>query len=130
MSTVIIQTKKFDVSIDRVYKTIADSTEHSAFTGAPAILSSEPGGAFTTHGGAIEGRILEIVPNERIVQAWRVATWPQGVYSIVSYAFSGDSTSAEITLTHSGLPEEEVGHIAQGWHNQYWEPMAKYFAAK
>lgn len=129
MSTVINQSKKFDASIDRVFKAIADSTEHSAFTGAPAILSDEPGRAFTTHGGAIEGRILEIVPNERIVQAWRVASWPQGIYSIVSYGFTGDGTSAEISLTHSGLPEEEVGHIAQGWHNMYWEPMDKYFAA-
>lgn len=129
MSTVIKQSKKFDASKDRVYKTIADSTEHSAFTGAPAKLSNEPGEAFTTHGGAIEGRMLEIIPNELIVQAWRVATWPKGVYSIVSYAFTGDSTSAEITLTHSGLPEEEVDHIDQGWHNMYWEPMTKYFAA-
>ncbi len=128
MSTVINQSKKFDASVERVYKTIADSAEHSAFTGAPAKLSNEPGDAFTTHGGAIEGRILEIVPNERIVQAWRVATWPQGVYSIVCYTFTGDSNSAEITLNHSGLPEEELGHIAQGWHNMYWEPMTKYFA--
>lgn len=128
MSTVVNQSKKFDASIDRVYKAIADSAEHSAFTGAPALLSGEPGGTFTTHGGAIEGRMLEIVPNERIVQAWRVATWPQGVYSIVAYAFTGDSNGAEITLTHSGLPEEEAGHIDQGWNNMYWEPMAKYFA--
>ena len=117
MSTVVNQTVKFDAGVERVYQAIADSTEHSAFTGVPALLSTEPGGPFTTHGGAIEGRVLELIPNERIVQAWRVADWPKGVYSIVQYEFTGDSNSSVITLTHSGLPEDAAEHIAQGWQN-------------
>jgi activator of HSP90 ATPase len=130
MTTVVNQTVKFDAGVERVYRAIADSAEHSTFTGAPAVLSIDSGGPFSTHGGAIEGRILELIPNERIVQAWRVADWPKGVYSIVQYEFSGDSNHSEIKLTHSGLPEDAAEHIAQGWQNMYWTPLTEYVSKK
>ncbi len=130
MATLVNQSVKFNAGVERVYQAIADSTQHSAFTGASALLSTELGGPFTTHGGAIEGRILELIPNERVVQAWRVADWPKGEYSIVRFEFSGDSNHSEIKLTHSGIPEDETEHIAQGWQNMYWTPLAKYLTKK
>ncbi|MEO5973616.1 MAG: SRPBCC domain-containing protein [Ilumatobacteraceae bacterium] len=130
MSTVVTQTVKFDAGVERVYQALADSTEHSAFTGAPALLSNDPGGSFTTHGGAIEGRVLELNPGERIVHAWRVADWPKGVYSVVRYEFTGDKNHAEISLTHSGLPEDAAEHIADGWHKMYWTPLMDYLSKK
>ena len=130
MSTVVTQTVKFDAGVERAYQALADSAEHSTFTGAPANLPTELGGQFTTHGGAIEGRTLELVPNERIVQAWRVADWPKGVYSIVQYEFSGDDKRSEIRLTHTGLPEDAAEHIAMGWQNMYWTPLTEYLVKK
>ena len=38
----------------------------------PTKLSTHAGGAFSVFDGYIVGRQLELVPNERIVQAWRV----------------------------------------------------------
>lgn len=126
MPEAISQTVEFDASVERVYRAIADSGEHTAFTGAPAQLSSEACGAFTTHGGAIEGWTLDVVPNERIVQAWRPADWPAGVFSLVRYDFKRADDRAEITLTHSGLPEEGSEHLAEGWEQRYWGPLADY----
>src|SRR5580692_3495396 len=44
----------------------------------PAEISTEAGGAFSLFGGYISGRQIELVPNERIVQAWRTASWDPG----------------------------------------------------
>lgn len=128
MADPLIQTVGFDAGVDRVYRAIADSAEHTAFTGAPAELAAEAGGTFTTHGGAIEGRMLELVPNERLVQAWRPADWPAGAYSVVRYDFAGDDDHAEITLTHTGLPDEALEPVAEGWNHRYWGPLAEYLA--
>jgi activator of HSP90 ATPase len=128
MTTAITQTVRFDAPVDRAYRAIADSTEHASFTGAPAVLPDEPGGAFTTHGGAIEGRMLELVPDQRLVQAWRPADWPAGVYSVVRYEFSATADGSQITLTHTGLPDEGADHLAQGWQERYWEPLAAYLS--
>lgn len=129
MPTMVAQTVHFDAAVDRVYAAIADSREHSAFTGAPAELASHVGGPFTTHGGAIEGRMLEVVPNERIVQAWRSGDWPDGVFSIVRYDFAPDDDGTRISLEHTGLPEDASAHIADGWRQRYWEPLETYLAA-
>jgi hypothetical protein len=44
----------------------------------PTRISAEPGGTFSTFGGLIVGMQIELVPNERIVQAWRPAYWKPG----------------------------------------------------
>lgn len=128
MPTTVTQTVDFEASVERVYKAIADSAEHSKITGAPAELATEAGGAFTTHGGAIEGFMLEMITNERIVQAWRPGDWPAGVFSLVRYDFSGDDSTSQIALTHTGLPEEGSEHIAEGWEQRYWGPLAEYLS--
>ena len=125
-TTNVEQTVHFSASLGRTYRAIADSAEHSAFTGAPAAIPVEQGAAFTTHGGEIEGRILEVVANERIVQAWRPRGWPEGTYSIVRYDFSGNDEGTEIHLSHTGLPDGAADHIADGWQKMYWTPLAEY----
>src|SRR6185369_621197 len=47
--------------------------------------SREVGGSFSIFGGYIVGRHIEMIPTERLVQAWREVSWPPGVYSIVKF---------------------------------------------
>ena len=124
MTDVLVQTNHFDASPEAVYQVIADSEQHGAMTGAPADIGTGEGDAFTTHGGAIEGWNLDLTPSERIVQAWRPADWPAGVYSIVRYDFATDGDGTELTLTHSAIPEGAAEHLASGWNERYWGPLA------
>lgn len=128
MTKDIVQTISFDAPVGTTYLAIADSNTHSAFTGAPADLPRDAGGRFSTHGGAIEGWILELEPDSRIVQAWRPADWPLGMYSLVRLDFEGNAEHTEITLTHTGLPPEGTEHIAAGWNERYWEPLREFLA--
>jgi hypothetical protein len=50
------------------------------------------GGAFTLFGGHITGRHIELVPDQRIVQAWRVVDWIPVVYSIVKFELTEGTT--------------------------------------
>jgi activator of HSP90 ATPase len=50
----------------------------SVFGGSTEI-SQQVGGAFSLFGGHIVGHQIELVTNERIVQAWRVVDWSPGV---------------------------------------------------
>ena len=51
----------------------------------PAQISARAGGAFSVFGGFVTGRQIELIPNVRIVQAWRPADWAAGVYSIARF---------------------------------------------
>ena len=68
----------FKVSPERFYDTILDQAKFAAFSGAPAAIDPTVGGAFFLFGKLIVGRNVELLPNVRIVQAWRPASWDPG----------------------------------------------------
>ena len=128
MAETIHQEVVFPGSPGRVYETLIDDRKHSEFTGAPAVISREAGGEFSTHGGVIHGRNVELVPDRRIVQAWRVRNWEEGLYSIVRYELEAEGSGTRIVLDHAGFPDEEKSHLESGWRAQYWDPLGKYMA--
>jgi uncharacterized protein YndB with AHSA1/START domain len=128
MADTIHQEVVFPVSPERVYEALIDSRKHAEFTGAPATISREAGGEISTHGGVIQGRNIELVPNRRIVQAWRVKDWEEGLYSVVRYEFKPEGSNTRLVLDHTAFPDAEKSHLESGWHAQYWEPLGKYLS--
>jgi activator of HSP90 ATPase len=96
---------------------------------APTALSTEVGGSFSLFGGHIVGRQIELVPNKRIVEAWRVANWDAGVYSIATFELSAQGADTKLVFNHTAFPAGEAAHLAQGWRTNYWEPLAKFLLA-
>ena len=94
----------------------------------PAEISREVGGAFALFGGYITGRHVELVPNERIVQAWRTGRWPPGVYSIAKFELVEQDVGSKIVFDHTGFPKGEAEALASGWKAHYWEPLQKLLA--
>ena len=124
----IVQDLIFKTSADKVYKALTTAAEFGEFTSAPADIAEEAGGEFSCFGGQIAGRHIELIPNERIVQAWRVTSmWDEGVYSIARFDIQQDGDSCKLRLTHTGYPEDAAGHLEGGWHKMYWDPLGKYF---
>jgi activator of HSP90 ATPase len=134
MSGPIHQEIVFKASVKRIYDALLDSRQFSEFTGgALAEISREAGGAFSCFGGVITGRNIELRLNSRIVQAWRVGNWPEGVYSIVRFELQEQGSETRLVMDHAGFPEELRAHLNGehpdgGWHRQYWEPLKKYLA--
>jgi activator of HSP90 ATPase len=114
----------------RIYQVLLSSKDFAAFTGAPAEIDPKPGGAFSLFGGAVVGRNVELVPNQRIVQAWRVvADFPEGVYTIVKFELKPRDSQTSVILDQTGFAEGDFDHLSAGWHSHYWEPL-KVFLAK
>lgn len=118
----------FDASPARVYAALMEQDQHAAFTGGAAEISPEPGGAFACHGGQIVGRTIELEPDRRIVQAWRVAAWPPGVYSVVKFELAAEGEGTRLILDHAGVPADGRDGVAAGWQARYWEPLRAYLA--
>ena len=94
----------------------------------PTEISREVGGAFTLFGGYIYGRHLELVPNELVVQAWRVGSWDRGLYSVVRFGLTSTPGGTKLIFDHTGFPNGDAEHLAEGWQAHYWEPMRKVLA--
>lgn len=95
---------------------------------SPTVISPEAGGAFSMFGGVIVGRTVELVPDTRVVQAWRVAYWPKGIFSIARFELVEQGPATKIVFDHTGFPKGDAETLASGWKAHYWEPLAKYLA--
>ncbi len=51
-----------------------------AFTQCAAVVEAHKGGAFSLLSGHISGEFLECVRPAKIVQKWRLKSWPEGMY--------------------------------------------------
>jgi len=124
----------FKAERKRIYEALTDEKKFSQLTdsimkGASAAeISHEVGGAFSIFGGVIVGRHIELVPHERIVQAWREKDWPVGVYSIVRFQLDEQGSGTRLIFDHTGFPQGASVHLAPGWWSHYWEPLQKYLA--
>jgi activator of HSP90 ATPase len=126
-SITIHQEVDFTASPQRLYEALLDAKQFVAFSGRPAEINREVGGAFSIFGGHIIGRNLELVPNRRIVQAWRVVTWPEGIYSIAKFELQAQGSGTRLILDHTGFPEGLKEHLAEGWEQNYWSLLKKSF---
>lgn len=132
-SEAIHQEIVFNATRKRLYDALADATEFTKVTtfssvknAPPAQIAREIGGAFSLFGGHIVGRHIELVPNQRIVQAWRAVDWAPGVYSIARFELADRAGKTAILFDHTGFPNGQGEHLAQGWYANYWEPLKKY----
>jgi activator of HSP90 ATPase len=112
----------------RIYEALLDSKQFAAFTGVPAEIDAKAGGAFSLFGGQIQGRNVELITNQRIVQAWRPASWTPGVYSIVKFELQPHDSGSRLVLDHTGFPEGLADHLNSGWHTHYLDTLQKFFA--
>jgi activator of HSP90 ATPase len=127
----------FKAAPKRVYDALTDASQFQKveslcaamksmdLTSHPAVISREAGGAFSLFGNYIMGRQIELVANQRIVQAWRVASWAPGIYSIAHFELA-EGPSTKLVFNHTGFPAGKAEHLAAGWHANYWEPLEKF----
>lgn len=131
----------FKASRKRVYEALTDAKQFDKVVMLSAAMkagmdsgsvaseiTSEAGGAFSIFGGYIRGRFVELVPNERIIQAWRTGGWNPGVYSIAKFELIEQGAGTKLVFDHAGFPQGEAEHLDAGWKANYWEPLAKSLA--
>jgi activator of HSP90 ATPase len=126
-SITIHQEIEFNATPEKLYEALLNSKQFTEFSGRPAEINREVGGTFSLFKGHIIGRNVELVPNERIVQAWRVVTWPEGAYSIVRFELKPQGSRTHLVFDHIGFPEGLHDHLAAGWDENYWSLLKKYF---
>src|SRR5437773_797788 len=129
----------FKASRKRVYEALTDAKQFGKVVQLSAAMKSgmapgaksaeisrEAGGAFSLFGGYVMGRQLELVPNERIVQAWRASGWDPGDYSIARFQLVEQGMGTKIVFDHAGFPRGDAEHLAEGWKINYWQPLEKF----
>lgn len=123
--------QKIMIDADRaqVYELFADAAALSALSGMSGTPGRSAGEEFSAFDGHVVGRQIELVPGERIVQAWRFPAWEPGIYSIVQFTLVTEGGGTRLVIDQHGEPDAWHDHINSNWPTFYLTPLTKHFAA-
>lgn len=113
----------FRASAHDVYEALMDSKRHAKFTGSRAVISRKVGGTFSVYDGYAVGHHRELIPDKKIVQTWRAADWPEGIFSEVIFQIIATKSGCTLSFSQKGIPKGNFSSIKQGWIEFYWNPM-------
>jgi len=99
------------------------------FTGGEAKMHEQAieGGTFELLGGNITGKYVEVLPFTKIVQEWRLKSWPAGVTSHVTITIKQTKEDTKIAIKQKGVPAKEVESTREGWQRYYFHAMKRSF---
>jgi activator of HSP90 ATPase len=122
-------------SLNRTYKIKAEPVDvFNAVTNAVAIelwsgykAKIEPveGAEFELFDGDIIGKILEIIPDKKLVQEWYFGD--QTERSVVTIQFRQKGSSTIVELNHINIPDDEFDNISEGWEKYFWGAVQAFF---
>ncbi len=118
--TEIVITRLIGAPPSTVYSYFIDQEKWARWQGSSAELTPSVGGLFSMfmpNGLNAQGAYVELVPNEKVVFTWGWVgnpNLPPG-QSTVTVVLEAVGTSTRLTLTHSGLPTDEVPIHKAGW---------------
>lgn len=104
-----------------------DSKKHTEFTHSPAVMRGEVGAEFSAFDGWASGTIVGLIPDQKIVQKWRAADWPQGHYPTVTLELQAQGQETRLDFTQADIPEDLYPELEAGWVEFYWDKLAAYF---
>lgn len=116
-------TRSYDAKPEKVFRAWTDPSSISAWLtkGEYASADARPGGLFYLEMRGMEkinphyGRYLRVDGPRTLEFTW-VSEWTQGKESVVLIELSERGGKTELTLTHDGLPTEELAAAhEQGW---------------
>ena len=112
---------------EAVYRALADSRRHTAFTGSPARIAKKAGGRMTAYDGYISGKLLGLWPGRGLLQTWRTTEWPDGhPDSRLEIQLAPAGKGTRLTMIHSDVPASRARRLAEGWPAFYWSPLRRY----
>jgi activator of HSP90 ATPase len=120
------QTVTIRASPHAVYTTLVNPREHAKFSGAAARIEAKPGGRFSHYDASLEGMVVHLEKDRRIVLAWRSTGWPEGHYSIADFVLTKVGSGTRLAFSQFGIPASDFADIADGWRQYYWAPLKAY----
>ncbi|KAI7870026.1 activator of Hsp90 ATPase [Spinellus fusiger] len=126
-TTTVTDTLEFLTSAQELYETLLDPQRVTAWTRGPAKISREIGSKFELFHGNVTGEILELVPNQKIVHTWRLKSWPEDHFSVVTMTFDQKSSCVILNVNQTGVPIGQEELTKTNWDGYYWRSIKQTF---
>jgi uncharacterized protein YndB with AHSA1/START domain len=118
----LVVSRRISAPPEVVYSFLTESAKWSQWQGVEATIEARKGGVFVmkmADGTTARGQFLELTPYQRVVFTWGWVDHP-GVApgsSTVEIEIAEDGSGSLVTLSHRGLPTEEIEVHTMGWEH-------------
>ena len=112
-------------SPEEVYLALTNPLTISLWTGAEAIMSTEPNSEFSLWDDSICGKNLEFIENKKIVQQWYFGD--QREESIVTFILHPDKNGTSVELRHTNIPDSDFADMIDGWNLNYFGALQDFY---
>ncbi|CAD6506051.1 BgTH12-06983 [Blumeria graminis f. sp. triticale] len=130
-TTTVTDNEEFRAPATELYRTFIDPQRIAAFTRAPPKIfeGANVGCKFELFGGNVAGEYTELLEPTKIVQKWRLDTWPKGHFSRLEIVFDQNDIDnvTVMRVTWSGVP---IGHeevTKKNWKEYYVRSIKQTF---
>jgi activator of HSP90 ATPase len=94
------------------------------WTGYPATFIPEAGSEFELWEGDITGKVLEVVPNEKLVEQWYFEGQEEA--SIATIKFFIDKSKISVEVVHTNIPDDAFDNIYEGWDKYFLDAIKEF----
>ncbi|KAI8981549.1 activator of Hsp90 ATPase [Pilobolus umbonatus] len=126
-TTTLRDSIEFQTSARELYETLTNAQRVQIWTRGHVIMKQEIKSKFELFGGNVSGEILELIPEQKIVQTWRLRSWPAGHYSKVTMLFKQGSDCVTLDVEQTGVPIGEEDLTRKNWSGYYWRAIKASF---
>ncbi|PWE00632.1 SRPBCC domain-containing protein [Marinilabilia rubra] len=113
---------------ENIYSAFTNPLTIELWSGYPAEMPEADGGEFSMWEGDISGRVLERVPQEKVVEEWFFGD--QEEPSIATIKIFPYRSYAQVEVVHTNIPEEAWGDITHGWEEYILGTIKEFFEAE
>jgi len=117
-------TYSMNAGIEDVYAALTNPATIELWSGYPAVMEARPGSLFSLWEGDIEGMILEVQENRKIVQEWFFGE--QEERSFATIILVRDFGKTQVMIEHTNIPDEAYDNIATGWREYIIEAIENF----
>ena len=108
-----------------IYAALTNPNTIELWSGYPAQMPAMTGEEFSMWEGDICGKIIDLVPDKKVVQEWYFGD--REVESVVTITISGNGGNTEVTVEHTNIPVEDYQNIAEGWNEYYMGAIKRFY---
>lgn len=106
-----------DAEPEDVYACLTNPFTIELWSDMKAEIQPVPNTEFEIFDGSISGKMLELVPNQSVVQEWYFGD--QEEKSIVTFNIHPKKGKVSLEVRHTNIPDEVYDEIAEGWEKYF-----------
>ncbi|KAF9921094.1 hypothetical protein FBU30_008902 [Linnemannia zychae] len=127
-TTTLEESIEFQASAHDIYDVLLNQAKVQAWTrSSSSAVDAKVGGKFSLFDNSVTGEIKELVEDKKIVESWRLSTWPKGHYSTVTIDIIQNINSTLVNMKQEGVPIGEQDTTRENWNNYYWTEIKRTF---